>query len=418
MVLIDISSILHRMIFGSTRDASKITTINGKYKTEDFIKLTMHYILSELIDNNIKYKNYGEIVLCFDDYKKAYWRRDVYPNYKLSRRVSTQKSENPVNYPEVYNYTNELFEQIKNNTPWKCVYVNRAEADDIILVLAKEFHQEGILILSPDKDFLQAQRLPGIKQYSSLTHKWIITEDKHKDMQSWIYKHIMLGDVSDGIPKVVDFTEFSDSFKKHLKENNTSSNIIDFRKLPKEKQLEILNSFKERTYNRKGQDTGLDIYKQMRFGASDIEKILNGTWKQKQIINELKEEKKKIQEKIKHSSDKNEIKILRNKSKLITERIKITKPIEKDSNLDEFLDSHPLYREHYNRNFTLVMEEGIPDYIRKNILMEYNNAPTKYNEDEFCKYLTDNGLSTIVSKLPIIFKTETKLSITNCGWDF
>jgi 5'-3' exonuclease len=203
MILVDVSSILHRMIFGSTKDSSKFTIIDGKYKTEDFIKLTMHYILSELIDIQIKYSNYGEVVLCFDDYKKEYWRRDIYHEYKLSRRVSSQKSENPVNYKEVYSYTNELFEQLKNNTPWKCVYVNRAEADDIILILAKEFYQEGVLILSPDKDFLQAQRLPNIKQYSALTKKWLVAEDKHDNMDHWIFKHCMLGDVSDGVPKVL-----------------------------------------------------------------------------------------------------------------------------------------------------------------------------------------------------------------------
>ncbi len=418
MILVDVSSILHRMIFGSTKDSSKFTIIDGKYKTEDFIKLTMHYIISEIIESQIKYKNYGEVILCFDDYKKEYWRRDVYHEYKLSRRVSAEKSENPVNYPEVFAYTNELFEQLKKNTPWKCVYVNRAEADDIILVLAKEFHQEGVLILSPDKDFLQAQRLPGIKQYSSLTHKWIIAEDKHKDMDQWIFKHCMLGDVSDGVPKVIDHTEFSKEFKKHLEKNNLPSDVISFKKVPLEKKKEVLKSYDVHTYNRKGQDTGLDIYEVKGFGPSNLEKISNGEWKKSQIQNELKKQKAEILKTIKLTSDKEERKKLRAQSKELTQKINSVEPIKSDNNLNEFLDSHPLYREHYERNFTLVMEEGIPDYIRKNIMMEYNNADTTYNEEEFCKYLSDQGLQNIISKLPLAFNSIEKLDITNCGWDF
>jgi len=423
LILVDVSSILHRMVFGSTKDSSKFTIINGKYKTEDFIKLTLYYIISEIIENQIKYKNYGEVVLCFDDYKKEYWRRDVYHEYKLSRRVSAEKTENPVNYSEVYSYTNELFEQFKKNTPWKCVYVNRAEADDIILVLAKEFHQEGVLILSPDKDFLQSQRLPGIKQYSSLTKKWIIAEDKHKNMKSWIFKHCMLGDVSDGVPKVIDHTEFSEEFKKHLQLLNLPTEIVEFKKLPIVKKQEALKNYNVHTYNRKGQKTGLDVYEVKGFGEGNLEKILNGEWKKTQIINGIKDKKKQLTQKIKLTENKDKKKELRVESKALTEQIKTIKeqtlePINEEENLSEFLDSHPLYREHYERNYTLVMEEGIPDYIRKNIMMEYNNADVTYNEEEFCKYLTDNGLHTIVSKLPLVFKSDVKLDITNCGWEF
>ena len=418
MILVDVSSILHRMVFGSTKDSSNFTIVDGKYRTEDFIKLTLHYIISEIIENQLKYRNYGEIVLCFDDYKKTYWRRDVYPNYKLNRRVASTENTNPVNYQEVFAYTNELFEQFKENTPWKCVYVNRAEADDIILILAKEFYQEGVLILSPDKDFLQAQRLPGIKQYSSLTKKWIIPEDKHENMDKWIFKHCMLGDVSDNVPKVIDETEFSEEFKKHLTELKKPTEVIEFKKLPIDEKRDVLSKYKVHTYNRKGQETGLDIYEVKGFGESHLDKIINGEWKKKQIVDELKNKKKELTQTIKLTADKDKRKELRAKSKLLTEEIKAVEPVITDKNLDEFLDSHPLYREHYERNFTLVMEEGIPDYIRKNVLMEYNDAKSDYNEDEFCKYLTDLGLHSIIPKLSLVFNSNVQIDVTNCGWDF
>jgi len=409
MILVDISSILHRMIFGSTKDASNIRKKDGKYITEDFVFLTMHYILSELVDIQTKYRGYGEMVICFDDYKKAYWRRDSYPEYKASRRDKSGKDENPINYQELFEYTNKLFEEIKNNTPWKCIYVSRAEADDIILVLAKEYHQEGILILSPDKDFLQAQRLPGVKQYSALTRKWLVPENKHDNMQQWIMEHVLLGDASDGVPKIVDHTEFSDAFKEHILKSGFPENVLEvyeFKKLPIQDKRKILENYDVKKYNRKGQDIGFDIYKDMRFGASNIEKIISGKWS-------LKIKQDNLKDKIKLEQDKDKKKLLRAELKNLT----IDEKTEKER-LDEFLDSHPLYKEHYNRNFEMVMEEGIPDYIRANILMEYKSANVSYNQDEFNKFLDENKLHTIKSKLPLVFSPTETITTTNCGWDF
>ncbi len=432
MILVDISSIMHRMIFGSSQNVK--TKIDGKLVTEEFIPLTLHYILSELIDIQVKYREYGEVVICFDDWRKTYWRRDVFPNYKLQRRTASSKGESELNYKEIYTYTNELFDQIKENTPWKCVYVNRAEADDIILVLAKEFHKEGVLILSPDKDFLQCQRVPGVKQYSSLTKKWLVPENKNKNMEHWIRQHVMLGDVSDGVPKVVDFTEFSENFKKHLEKYNLPLTVKSFKDLDISKKREVLESYDEKLYNKKGQDIGYDIYESNRFGMSNVDKIFSGEYELKKRKTKLEEEVKELRKTKKelqaskssnYINDINDTKNIRirdiqSKIKEIQDIIKNLKVLDKtpEERIDDFLNEHELYREHYERNFTMVMEEGISDYIRANILMEYNSASTDYNEDEFNQYLDKMRLSQIKAKLPVIFKSTKKLDITNCGWDF
>ncbi|MCK5676849.1 MAG: hypothetical protein KAH72_00030, partial [Flavobacteriaceae bacterium] len=76
----------------------------------------------------------------------------------------------------------------------------------------------------------------------------------------------------------------------------------------------------------------------------------------------------------------------------------------------------PLYREHYERNFTLVMEEGIPEYIWKNTMMEYNDVPTQYNIDEFDEYLDSLSLHQVKAELIKVFKATETLDISNCGW--
>ncbi|MCK5535434.1 MAG: hypothetical protein KAI79_01340, partial [Bacteroidales bacterium] len=346
------------------KDASKIRTENGKYITDDFIKLTLHYIMVELVNIQLKYQQeYGEMILLFDDWSKDYWRRDVYAGYKSHRKKV--RDESLINYHEVYNYTNDLVNQLETNTPWRCITVTRAEADDTILVLSREFCQnEKILIYSPDKDFIQAQRWNNtVKQYSPLTKKWLKPTDKYDSAEHWQLEHIMLGDDSDGVPKIVDHTEFSDSFKAHLKDYGIKEQTpFDLRESKVDK-TEAFSTFKVQKTNRKGEEIGLDVYKNMRFGSSTL-----------------------------------------------------AKAIEKAGTLDKFLDSQPLYREHYERNFTLVMEEGIPEYIWKNTMMEYNDVPTQYNIDEFDEYLDSLSLHQVKAELIKVFKATETLDISNCGW--
>ena len=424
MILVDISSVLHRMVFGSTLLPGLKKNENNEYITEDFIKLTLSYIMEELMNYQLQYREYGDLVICFDDYTKSYWRKDVYPGYKAQRKATRDAS--PVNYPEVYRYTNKLFEMIREHTPWKCVYVNRAEADDIILVLAKEYYNNGILICSPDKDFIQCQRLPNIKQYSSMTKKWIVPENKHTDMEQWINEHVMLGDNSDGVPKVVDHVEFSDPFITYITGlnpkdfpelahlNEIPTDVYEFSNLTNSQKSAIIDGYNIRSCNRKGDECGLDIFKTTNFGPSSIERIHNGTWALNIKVQQLKESKKELKQKFKETKDeavKQQLDEIDNFLKNPTVDNKTT-----HERLDEFLDSNPLYRKHYNRNYTLVMEEGIPDYIRINILQEYKNASTTYNMKEFDDYLISNGLMNIQMALPKVFNSTETLTIGNCGW--
>ena len=82
------------------------------------------------------------------------------------------------------------------------------------------------------------------------------------------------------------------------------------------------------------------------------------------------------------------------------------KAINKHGSLDNFLDSHPLYREHYDRNRILVLTEGIPDYIRDGVIKEYSEAEDTYNHLEFEEYLKENNLSSMLMELPQSFSTK------------
>jgi 5'-3' exonuclease len=367
MVLIDFSSIIHRMIHTSVANI-KPTKVDGKYITKDFIGLTKYYIFQELFSIKQEHgANFGDLVICLDKSADGYWRKDVYPGYKAGRKKGREESE--INFREVFAEIDGMIEQIKLNLPWKVIEVPRAEADDIMLVLAQEFNKyEKILIHSPDKDMIQAQRdNDTVFQYSSLTKKWIVPENKHDHMDHWVMEHVCLGDASDEVPKVVDHTEFSKSFLDYLKaEGYTIETPMDFKAatIPNEEKQRLIEEFDVYKLNRKKESTGIkDIYKDIKFGPATL--------------------KKKVAE---------------------------------FGSLDAWLDSHPLYRSHYERNFTLVMTEGIPTNIWNEIILSYKEALVEYNDKEFEEYLIENELKSILMDLPSIFKIQRELTAEDFGW--
>jgi hypothetical protein len=78
--------------------------------------------------------------------------------------------------------------------------VDGAEADDVIGVLTQKMAQtEKVLILSSDKDFVQLQTNPNVKQYSPTLKKFITTTDAASQLTELIIR----GDSGDGIPNVM-----------------------------------------------------------------------------------------------------------------------------------------------------------------------------------------------------------------------
>lgn len=363
MILIDFSSTMHRMVAISTKEIE--LQEDGTYNTDDFIYFAEYLILQELYNTFEEHKNkFGNMVLTLDNATGGYWRKDVYPRYKSKRKETKEIS--PIKWDEVYTHINKLLHSITEHLPWKVVSVKRAEADDIMLTLSRHYNsQEKILIHSPDKDMIQAQKNANgnVFQYSALTKKWIVPENKHDDMEDWLLEHVCLGDAGDEVPRIVDETIFSDNFKQHLLNNNISiDNPVDFKeKIDKETKLKLLETFNIYKTNKKGEETELDIYFKERIGLSTLKK-----------------------------------------------------KIDKIGGLEAFLDSHPMYRENYNRNYTLVMEDGIPPEIWNNIILEYKSAKEELNIVEFEKFLDENNLSSL--KMTMNFDSQSPLTVSDFGW--
>ena len=233
----------------------------NKSKTIDD-NMVRHMILNSLRMYRTRFSSeFGELVLCHDS--RHYWRRDYFPEYKANRRKS--RKESSLDWDAIFECLNAIKEEIRINMPYKFLEVYGAEADDIIATICTEYAEE-IMIISGDKDFIQLQRFPNVKQYSPITKKMVNGENP----VGYLKEHIFKGDASDGIPNVLSpDNSFTDSLRQRplgkkkiaswvdhdfedvapnneVKRNyQRNKKLIDLTYTPKELSDEILEQFRE-----------------------------------------------------------------------------------------------------------------------------------------------------------------------------
>ena len=243
--------------------------------------MVRHMILNSLRMYRTRFSSeFGELVLCYDS--KHYWRRDYFPQYKSGRRKSREKSD--LDWNAIFLCLNKIRDELRDNLPYKFVEVYGAEADDIIGVLCSEYSEE-IMIISGDKDFIQLQKFPNVKQFSPITKKMVNGENPG----GYLKEHIFKGDVSDGVPNVLSpdntFTdrlrqkplgknkiaswmehEFEDVAPNDEVKRNYQRNrkLIDLTYAPKELSMEIINTYKEASFGDRSKLLNYFIQKRLK----------------------------------------------------------------------------------------------------------------------------------------------------------
>lgn len=211
MILVDLNQVVI---------SSLMLQIGSKgYGAEITNDLMRHIVLNTIrAHRNRFHEKYGEIVICTDHHH--YWRRDVFPNYKASRKKIREASG--FDWGLIFDTMNTIRDELDEFFPYKVIRVDGAEADDIIAtlchvhgsILARE-GDEKILILSSDKDFMQLQKYTNVDQYSPQQNKFIRTDNPERYKR----EHILKGDRGDGIPNFLsdDDCFVSDKRQKPLR---------------------------------------------------------------------------------------------------------------------------------------------------------------------------------------------------------
>jgi len=188
MILVDLNQVLISNLMAHTR--GQLDEIPDK----DMLR---HMVLNSIRGYNLKFKqDYGIPVLCADGSNP--WRRDIFPYYKHARRKG--RDESAKDWTSLFQLISEIREEIAKNFPYIVLHIDKVEADDIIAVLVKENHsKEKIMIVSGDKDFIQLQKYPNVKQYAPIQKKFVEGEDPIK----YLHEQIIKGDRSDGVPNIL-----------------------------------------------------------------------------------------------------------------------------------------------------------------------------------------------------------------------
>jgi len=231
-----------------------------------------HMVLNSLRFNRMKFKSeFGELIICADD--RSYWRKDVFPYYKASRRKARDESE--LDWGCIFSALNKIRDELKEVFPYKVIQIDGCEADDVIGAI---IHKEGkylnsgenFLILSGDKDYIQLLKYANVKQYSPILKKWIT----HSNPEEYLFEHIIRGDAGDGVPNVLspdnsfvmnirqrpitqkrlselhDIEKMSDEIKRNYFRNKT---LIDLNEIPSLNKEKILSSYTAENPNNRSQ---------------------------------------------------------------------------------------------------------------------------------------------------------------------
>ena len=261
--------------------ASVMMHLHMSKNTEPDENMVRHMILNSLRMYRTRFSSeYGELVLCYDS--KHYWRRDFFPEYKSGRRKSREKSD--LDWDAIFQCLNAIKEEIKINMPYKCIEVYGAEADDIIGTLCATISEE-IMIISGDKDFIQLQRFPNVKQFSPITKKTV----NGANPGGYLKEHVFRGDSGDGVPNVLSpdntFTDGlrqkplgkkkiaswmehnfddvapNDEVKRNYQRNKK---LIDLAYTPDELSREIINTYNEAPFGDRSKLLNYFIQKRLK----------------------------------------------------------------------------------------------------------------------------------------------------------
>ena len=253
MILVDLNQVLISNLMAQTR---------GKSDIKPNKEMIRHMVINSLRGFNLKFKEqYGTMVLCADAGDP--WRRDIYPNYKHARRKG--RVDSATDWDNIFNCITEIKNEIAENFPYVMMYIEKAEADDIIGALVFNHSNEPIMIISGDKDFIQLQSNTNVKQYSPIQKVFV---GEGLDPKKFLHEQIIKGDRSDGIPNIlspddvfltgekqrpinkkrleewsnVDKIPLGSETSKYFERNKT---LIDLSNTPKALQETIINTYRE-----------------------------------------------------------------------------------------------------------------------------------------------------------------------------
>ncbi len=219
MILLDYSGISISAIMGNHYG-------NNELLDEDLVK---HIILNSIRKYNVKFRKYGQMVLCCDSGNN--WRKVIYPEYKANRKTTGDAT---IDWEMIYAMMDLVLVDVSESFPFDVYKVNTFEADDLIAYLSMYYssYDNPSMIVSGDHDFQdQLLMFSGVNIYSPKLKKEIkVTREEALMMKK---THIIRGCSGDGVPNI-------------LSDNDTFINPDKRQKPMRQKRLDELLGLSEK----------------------------------------------------------------------------------------------------------------------------------------------------------------------------
>lgn len=184
----------HNAIFRTLYTA---TTQNTQHKVEDDTFAFFKFLYIQNLIRLIEHFEPTIVIIAMD--ARMNWRRDVYVEYKAQRKAARDNSKIDFDkfFPVLDVFIKDLKETFSNI---RFMHIDKCEGDDIIGVVAKEYHERGIssIIVSTDRDMYQLQRYKSVKQFDPYKRKLAISLNPLVELEC----KIITGDKGDNIPAI------------------------------------------------------------------------------------------------------------------------------------------------------------------------------------------------------------------------
>ena len=203
--------------------------LNGSKDSDINIDLVRHMILNTLRSFKTRWGDeYGDLVIACDN--RRYWRRQVFPQYKASRKKTREDSG--YDWSSIFEGLSLVKHELQQHMPYPVIDVDGAEADDVIGTLAEwsqenDLVEEGLfesprplLIISGDHDFQQLQKFPNVVQYSPLKKRFVTIKES---AEAILREHIIRGDKGDGDPNILSE---DDSFVEGIRQRPIRKTLV------------------------------------------------------------------------------------------------------------------------------------------------------------------------------------------------
>lgn len=98
------------------------------------------------------------------------WRKDFETEYKANREERRQESG--IDWNLCFSQLGKLVDELNNGLNWHCIKIDRMEADDVMAVACRYYHDMPVILATHDKDLEQMWVYDNVRIFNTLTKKW------------------------------------------------------------------------------------------------------------------------------------------------------------------------------------------------------------------------------------------------------